>query len=259
MRVLIVDDERNACAALATVLNGRGDVEYFSFASDAAEAEDKLSREAFDVLLLDINLPSLSGATLVDRLQQLHPQPVVVFVTAHREYAVAAFEQHAVDYVLKPFSAERISMALTRAAQKIEADRAARLWTALSPRSLPPRPQPTRIAVKVKGRILFLNPAEVLSVRAEGNYVLLQHSSDSYLLREPLSLVAEKLRPYGFVQIHRSVLVNALFVEEIKPCLTGEYELRLKDGKEYTVTRTYKKNLSHLAESWINSSSFLSD
>jgi two-component system LytT family response regulator len=110
-----------------------------------------------------------------------------------------------------------------------------------------------RFAIKANGRILFINPSEVVAVMAEGNYVLLQQESGSYLLRESISAVAEKLEPFGFVRIHRSVLVNALFVEEIKPYSTGEYGLVVKGGKEYTVTRTYKQNLKALAEFWIGS------
>ena len=118
---------------------------------------------------------------------------------------------------------------------------------------------PARIAIKVKGRILFINPADVIAVQAEGNYVLLQRIDGSYSLRESISAVEGKLRPYGFIQIHRSVLVNTLFVEEIKPCLTGEYTLRMKDGTEYTVTRTYKKNLKALADSWIGNGTFVAE
>lgn len=108
-----------------------------------------------------------------------------------------------------------------------------------------------RIAVKVKGKILLLKPCDVIAVLAEGNYVLLQQESSSYLLRESISVVAEKLEPFGFVRIHRSVVINGAFVEEIKPYPTGEYGLRVKGGKEYTVTRTYKENLKSLANFWI--------
>jgi DNA-binding LytR/AlgR family response regulator len=115
---------------------------------------------------------------------------------------------------------------------------------------------PSRIAIKVKGRILFINPGDVVAVLAEGNYVLLQQESSSHLLRESISAVAVKLEPLGFIRIHRSVLVNIAFVEEIKPYPSGEYALRVKGGKEYTVTRTYKENLKSLAEFWIGASAF---
>ena len=117
----------------------------------------------------------------------------------------------------------------------------------------------TRIAIKVKRSILLIDPGDVVAVLAEGNYVLLQQESSAYLLRASISVVAEKLEPFGFIRIHRSVLVNAAFVEEIKPYPTGEYGLRVKGGKEYTVTRTYKENLKSLSEFWIGTGGFFLD
>jgi len=121
------------------------------------------------------------------------------------------------------------------------------------------RPQSPRIAIKVKGRILFIHPSDVVAVQAQGNYVLLQRGTISYLLRDSISVVAEKLEPYGFIRIHRSVLVNASFVEGIRPYSTGEYGLQVKGGKQYTVTRTYKNNLRFLATFWIGTSTFFPD
>jgi two-component system LytT family response regulator len=260
MRALIVDDEPLARKALENFLAARSDIEHFDSASDAAEALEKVSESSYDLLLLDINMPGMSGTELVDRLR--HSQgslPAVVFVTAHDEHAVAAFERHAVDYVLKPFAAERMAEAVDRAFAKTQNERSARLKAALPQTRATSSPPDARIAIKVKGRVLFLNPAEVIAVHAEGNYVLLEQAAASHLLRESISVVAEKLKPYGFIQIHRSVLVNTSCVEEIKPYLTGEYGLRIKGGKEYTVTRTYKKNLKALADSWIGGTNFLAE
>jgi DNA-binding LytR/AlgR family response regulator len=113
--------------------------------------------------------------------------------------------------------------------------------------------QSPRIAFKVKGRILLLDLADVLAVQAEGNYVSLQHLPNPYLVHESLSSMTEKLKPYGFIRIHRSVVVNISAVEEIQPLPTGEYRLRVKGGKEYLVTRTYKDNLRDLAQLWVGS------
>lgn len=140
-----------------------------------------------------------------------------------------------------------------------ERERAAKLIEILPQLKRLSRPQYSKIAIKAKGRILFINPADIVAVQAEGNYVLLQRDSGSYLLHESISEMADKLKAYGFIRIHRSVLVNSAFVEEIKPYPTGEYGLRAKGGKEYTVTRTYKKNLKSLAEFWIGTDTFLPD
>lgn len=122
------------------------------------------------------------------------------------------------------------------------------------------RNQPSpRVAIKVKGKILFINLGDVVAVQAEGDYVSLQRNGSPYLVRELISAVAEQLEPQGFIRIHRSILVNTSFVEEIKPYSTGEYGLRVKGGKEYTVTRTYKKNLKSLAEFWIGAGAFFHD
>ncbi|MGC2766572.1 MAG: LytTR family DNA-binding domain-containing protein [Candidatus Acidiferrum sp.] len=117
-------------------------------------------------------------------------------------------------------------------------------------------PRRARIAIKAKGKILFLDPDEVAAVEARGNYVLMQRTGGSELLRESMSTVAEKLRAYGFVRIHRSVIVNASFVEEILTLNTGDNILRIKGGKEFAVSRTYRKNLRSLTPLWIGTTTF---
>jgi DNA-binding LytR/AlgR family response regulator len=114
----------------------------------------------------------------------------------------------------------------------------------------------TRIAIKAKGRILFIDPDEIAAVEARGNYILVQRLSGSELLRESMSTVEAKLRAYGFVRIHRSVIVNASFVEEILTLGTGDNVVRIKGGKEFAVSRTYKKNLRAITPLWIGSTSF---
>lgn len=114
-----------------------------------------------------------------------------------------------------------------------------------------------RLAIKVDRSIVFADVNDITAVEAEGNYVLLHGPDCSLLARESISAIEKHLLPYGFVRIHRSVLVNAAFVEEIHPCVTGEYVLRLKGGKEFRVTRTYKKKLKSLAPLWIGSERLL--
>jgi DNA-binding LytR/AlgR family response regulator len=130
---------------------------------------------------------------------------------------------------------------------------AANLIRALQQLQVIAKRQAPRIAFKAKGRILFLDLAEIVAVQAEGNYVSLRHRPNPHLLRESLSSMAAKLEPYGFIRIHRSVVVNISAVEEIQPLPTGEYRLRVKGGKEYLVSRTYKDNLRDLAQLWVGS------
>src|SRR5215469_15433169 len=259
MRVLVLDDQPVAQTALAKILAARDDVEHFDSANDAIEVLEKIATESYDVLLLDIDM-DVSGALLAGQIRERNlPMPSIVFATAQVEHAVAAFEKHTVDYVLKPFSNESINEALDRAARRARGERAAKLIDALpqlQTLSCPCRPM---IAIKAKGRILFINPGDVVAVQAEGNYVWLQRESDSYLLRESISRVAEKLKPYGFIRIHRSALVNTTFVVEIKPYSTGKCGLRVKGGKEYAVTSAYKKNLKPLTELRIGNGAFLAE
>ncbi len=252
MRVLIVDDEPLARAALAQILSARPDVERFDSANDAFAAQEHLARDTYDVMLLDVSMPELSGLELLTRLEQhQRPIPSVVFVTAHAEHALAAFERHAVDYIVKPFSEDRVNLALDFASHRSASERAARLLDFLPHLRALGQQYSSKIGIKSNGRILFIDPRDVLTVEAEGNYVLLRREKGSDLLRESISMIAEKLKPFGFIRIHRSVLVNASFVQDIRPCPTGEYRLRLHNGHEYAVTRTYKKNLRGLAAFWI--------
>jgi LytTr DNA-binding domain len=113
-----------------------------------------------------------------------------------------------------------------------------------------------RLALKANRRIVLIDLSDVSAIKAEGNYVLLLCKVGSHLLRESISALEDRLEPYGFIRVHRSVLINAALVEEIRPLPTGEYALRLKGGHDYTVTRTYKKRLKSLAQLWIGTDRF---
>lgn len=257
MHVLLVNDEPLAQIALTNILAGRREVEGFVTAHDSTEALDKLMHRSFDVLLLDIRMPEVSGIKLLDQLT-VHDRllPSIIFVTACQQHALAAFKRHGIDCILKPFSNERVEEALDAAFRRSTEERTGRLVETLS--HLQPLSQYRRgkIAIKTNGTILFIAPNDIVAVHAEGNYVLLQADAGSYLLRIPMSSIAKKLQPFGFLRIHRSVLVNSSLVEELKPVNTGEYTLRIKGGREYTVTRTYKNNLKRLALCWIGFDGF---
>lgn len=178
---------------------------------------------------------------------------VIAFTSAHDEHTTFAIEKRAVDHVPKPSSTNRIRRGLDAAFRRTAEERAGGLADTL------PQRQSTKIAIKTNRRIVFIDPVEVSAVEAEGNCVSLRRQSDSYWLRESISVMAEILKPFGFVRIHRSVLVNSSFVEHIKSRPAGAYGLRTTGGKEYTVTRTYKKNLKSLAAAWIGTDIFLDE
>lgn len=112
---------------------------------------------------------------------------------------------------------------------------------------------PRRIAISVSRKVIFLDPSEIIAAAAKGNYVELHHTTASYIIREPIAKLEEALSPHGFVRIHRSVLINAAFVREFVRTTGGECLIRTDCGKEYRVSRTYKRNVRFLAESWLGS------
>ena len=161
------------------------------------------------------------------------------------------------DYALESTAGEFREVADTSLLAVIRSD-AANLMRVLRQLEVIAKRQAPRIAFKAKGSILLLDLADIMAVQAEGNYVSLQHRTNPYLVHESLSSMAEKLKPYGFIRIHRSVVVNTSAVEEVHPLPTGEYRLRVKGGKKYLVTRTYKHNLRDLAQLWVGSERFCS-
>lgn len=165
-------------------------------------------------------------------------------------------KQQSAEYDLKPFVAESVHKSLAQYA----GTHAQKTMTEPDISMLVPAsraPQSPKMAIKANGKILFIDPTELVAVHAEGNYVLLEKEFGSYRLRATISEMIGKLERYGFIRIHRSVLVNASFVEEMESYPTGNYGLRIRGGKVYTVSRTYKKNLHSLADSWVGSDAFL--
>lgn len=155
---------------------------------------------------------------------------------------VADLHEDAINFLLKPSSRERI-----HEDPDIPFRKTLETLLSMSP----------KLAIKTKRKIIFIDPADIAAVETEGKYVLLRRNSGTCLLRQSISTIADELKPYGFLRIHRSVLVNASCVEEVHPRNTGEYLLRIKGGKEYTVSRTYKNNLRSIAGSWIGTESFI--
>lgn len=187
------------------------------------------------------------------------PVPALVFLRdSERSYARGHMKDELGNYEVTPFLSNNVQEAMRQCA-KTGAEQTPTLpqVTPLLPVSKPP--QSAKMAIKVNGKILFIDPTELVSVHAEGNYVLLQKQSGSYLLRATISEMVSKLERYGFIRIHRSLLINTFFVEEMETYPTGTYGLRVRGGKVYMVSRTYKKNLNSLADSWVGSDAFFSE
>jgi two-component system LytT family response regulator len=181
----------------------------------------------------------------------------VVTVGPQDERVTADLENKAADQGLDFFSGRSIGESLAVSSRQMAATRTPEVVQASPPRPMVAKRQLSRIAIKAKGTILFIDSADIIAVEVEGNYISVRHTSGSYVVHESITTAERKLNLHGFVRIHRSVLVNPAFVEELRSWSTGQYALRVKGGKEYKVTRTYKTNLQFLAESWIGTDSFI--
>jgi two-component system, LytTR family, response regulator len=249
MRVLIVEDEPPARRRLRSLLERHADVIIAGEAAHGVEAVELIERARPDLVLLDVELPIANGFEVIDAVGA-DQMPNVVFVTAYDHYAIRAFEVYALDYLLKPVEPERLATALDRARTIHQGGRTSpELTRALN--DMRQTPALRRIPVRLGPRILFVNIADIDYVQAEANYIRLHARGKGYLVRETLNTFEEKLRPYGFLRIHRSTLVQSQQIAELEPLFHGEYAVKLKDGTKLRSGRSYRDQLRaalHLEE-----------
>jgi two-component system LytT family response regulator len=177
--------------------------------------------------------------------------PIVIFTTAYDQYAVRAFEAHALDYLLKPFDQDRLHSAIERARAELlkstDRDLTNRLLDLLA-QSRTESKGDRRLIIKAGGRVVFLDTDDIDWVEAAANYVKLHVGKDSYVLREGIGRISERLDPIQFVRIHRSAIANVRKIKELQPCNSGEYIVVLKDGKELSCSRGYRSGLQQLID-----------
>ena len=244
LRALIVDDERLARARLVRLLRRREDVEIVGVACDGDEAVEMLAELRPDLVFLDVQMPGLSGFDVLDAVSSRsngNRLPAVVFTTAFDQYALRAFEVHALDYLLKPFDEERLSASLDRAAAMI---RGARADPGLRP-FLEQMAPPERFVVRTPGRIVFLPLAEVDWIEAAGNYVYVHAGRERHLIRGTLKAIESRFSA-RFARIHRSAIVNLERVRELAPRAHGDCEVVLRGGARLPVSRTFAARLRAL-------------
>lgn len=191
-----------------------------------------------DVLLLDVEMPGLTGIDVLDRLPA-HARPVTVFVTAYPQYALPAYERAAIGYLLKPYDRERLSDCLARARRQV-IGRDAEKWPDASARS----PYLTRLAIPgARGATAFVDIADVLAFRSEGNYVSVYLPGARHLMRGTLSRLATRLDPAAFARTHRSCIANLSAVTRVVPESHGDFVLHLRGGLEAPGSRTYREEV----------------
>ncbi len=244
IRALIVEDEPLARERIRTLLANEPDVELLGEEADGRSAVEAIRAGKPDLVFLDVNIPELNGFGVIDEIG-VERMPAVVFVTAYDQFAVKAFDTHAVDYILKPFDEERFRVALGRAREALRHRDSGELDDRLKdllqevrrPRHV------ERLAVKSGGKILFIRTEDIDWIGAEGNYARLHIGNRSHLLRETMSALESKLDPERFLRIHRSTIVGTDAIVELEPLFQGDYVVILRDGTRLTSSRGYRSNL----------------
>jgi DNA-binding LytR/AlgR family response regulator len=227
LRVLVVDDERPALDELAWLLGRDDRVGPITCCDSATAALRVLRDEPVDAVLVDIAMPGLTGLELAEVLARFSTPPPIVFVTAHAEHAVDAFDLHAVDYLLKPVREERLREAVRRITEVG-----------------PPQPADDTIPVELGGVTRFVNRSEIRYVEAQGDYARLHTAAGSHLVRVPIGALEERWAGVGFVRIHRSLLVALAHVDEIR--VEAGRAAVVVAGQELQVSRRYTPILRDL-------------
>jgi two-component system LytT family response regulator len=250
IRCLVVDDEPLAREAIRSYIELDPSLQIVSEAGDGVDAVAAIEKHSPDLIFLDVQMPEMDGFEVLQAVEAKGMQlPVTIFVTAYDRYALRAFEAQALDYLLKPIDETRFRRALAAAKSRLAADKswftAEELISRFQQSGILRRPM-ARIAVKSKGRIVFVRLDEIEWIEAEGNYLRLHLEDESYLLRDTMSSFEAKLDAEHFMRIHRSAIVNIERIKDVQPWFTGEYIVRLQSGKELTLTRSYRDNLRRL-------------
>ena len=233
IRTLVADDEPIARARMLSLLRDEPDIEVIGECATGPQAISAIERTSPDLVFLDIQMPQIDGLTLARTLG--HAMPAVVFVTAYDEYALGAFEVHALDYVLKPYSAERFKSALVHAREHLSARRATGAQAPIERRD--------RLVIKSSGRIYFIRTRDVDWCEAAGNYVRLHVGPQTHLVRGTMAHIEAQLDHAQFVRIHRSTIVNVDRIQELHSSFGGEYVVLLHDKTRLTLSRGYREGL----------------
>jgi two-component system LytT family response regulator len=249
IRCLVADDEPLAREAIRACAAGDPSLEVAGEAADGSEALRAVESLRPDLLFLDVRMPEMDGFEILSALAERSASvPATIFVTAYDDYALRAFEAHALDYLLKPIREDRFRDAVAAARSRIAADQgllaAERLAALAKGEWFDDRPR--RLPVKANGRIELVPLDQIEWIESEGNYVRLHQADRSHLVRETMNGIEARLDPSRFFRIHRSAIVNVSFIRDLRPWFTGEYIVRLRNGKELTLTRTHRDALRRL-------------
>ena len=241
IQALLADDEVLARQKLRQLLRDEPEIEIVGECASAQETVELVRLTKPALLFLDIRMPGMDGFDVVGAIQSEEmPMPAVVFTTAYDQYALRAFEIHAVDYLLKPFTAERLNSAIQRVRERLAGDE---LVARADGKGRERSAYTNRIVFKSRGRILFLPVSEIRWIGAEENYVRLCTERETHLLRETMAHLEERLDPHLFMRVHRSFIVNLQYVKEVRTEHDGESYVIMIDGQRVAMSRSYKSRI----------------
>jgi two-component system, LytTR family, response regulator len=245
IRTLVVDDEPMARERILSLLSQETDVEVIGQCSDGVQAVSAIQQLAPELVFLDVQMPAVDGFGVIQQVGA-DRMPMVVFVTAYDEYALQAFEVHALDYLLKPFGRDRLQQCLDHARHQRDRHRAGELGKsllALVHDFRPDQKKQERLVVKSGGRVFFVRTEDIEWIEAAGNYVRLHMKDQSHLFRETMNQMEARLDAQRFFRIHRSRIVNTERIKELQPWFNGEYVVVLQNGTQLRLSRSYREKL----------------
>jgi two-component system, LytTR family, response regulator len=239
IRTLVVASSSVVTQPIADVIGSLPDFELLANCRDSFEALQWMEETNPDLLLLDVEMPGMNGFELMDRLGAGAPD--VIFLSDSPSHALRAFEMEAIDLVRKPITHERLHHAFCRAKQYIRRPPV---------ESRIQKPGMDRLLLRCGGRVIFLEPQDVLWIEANDNYVVFHTPAERHTVRMTMSKLEQMLRPDLFIRIHRSIMVNIEHVRELRPLAHGDYSVFLRNGVELTLTRSYRRRVHELVPVW---------
>ena len=248
IRVLIVDDEPLGREIIREMLRGDPEIEIIDECSNGLDALTAIESSAPDLVFLDVQMPEMDGFAVLESIG-IERLPEIIFTTAYEQYAIRAFELHALDYLLKPFDQARFKDAIKYAKERFRSVRQndGRMQISALLENIKIKPQYLeRLVIKASGRITFLRTNEINWIEADDKYVHLHTSKAKPMLRQTLSGMETQLDPTKFRRVHRSAIVNVERIAELQPLFSGEYSILLQDGTKLTLSRNYRDKLFEL-------------
>jgi two-component system, LytTR family, response regulator len=234
-RAIIADDEALARERVRTLLADAPGVTVVAECSGGREAVEKILAERPDLVFLDVQMPDLDGFEVLEAVAS-EWLPAVIFVTAYDEYAIKAFDVHAIDYLLKPIEPQRFRRALARVTKRD-------LLALLDERPI------DRLVIRTRSKVSFLKPSEIDWIEADGKRAVLHAGRETHVVRHTLTRLEQRLAPHGFVRVHRSAIVNVDRIKELEPWFHGEYVVVLKDGTKLTSSAAHSQALHRIIDS----------